>query len=110
MPPRIPQPRQNSLPSMSSIVRHALLLVGHLQLEPGGAYRLEPVPLGVQPGEAFLTHESGAGAYVEVHPVLDDLALGDALENNRGPTPVGSTHAAQGESSRRGSSGSTSST
>ena len=31
-------------------------------------------------GEAFLAHESGAGPYVEVYPVLDDLALGDALE------------------------------
>ncbi len=47
------QSRQNSLPSMSCITRH---------------------------GQALFTHEPGADPRVKMQPILDDLAFGNALE------------------------------
>ncbi len=35
---------------------------------------------GLKRGQALLAHEPGADPYVEMHSVLDDLAFGNALE------------------------------
>ena len=44
------------------------------------AERDQALALGLERGLALRADETGAGAHVEVHPVLDDLALGHALE------------------------------
>ena len=75
------QSRQNSLPSTSCITRHdsfsSSASSSRTRVAPSGE---QPCALGLERGEALLTHEPGADPHVEVHPVLDDLALGDALE------------------------------
>jgi hypothetical protein len=35
---------------------------------------------GLERGHALVAHEPGAGSHVEVHPVLDDPAFGNLLE------------------------------
>lgn len=35
---------------------------------------------GLKCGEALLTHEAGADPHIKMHPVLDGLPLGNALE------------------------------
>src|SRR6476661_9614304 len=53
------------------------------------AERDESCALGLERGQALLAHEAGAHPDVEMHPVLDDLALGDALEEESGTHPGG---------------------
>ena len=57
-----------------------VLLIGKEQLPAYRAERDQPCALGFERGEAFLTHEPGADSHVKMHPILDDLALGNALE------------------------------
>jgi hypothetical protein len=57
-----------------------VLLVGQQQPHADRAERDSAGALGLEHGQALLAHEPGADPHVEVHPVLDDLALGDALE------------------------------
>jgi hypothetical protein len=74
------QSRSNSLPSMSCITRHDSLS------SSAGSRRTRTAPsdqsraFGLQRGHALLAHEPGADPHVKVQPVLDDLAFGNALE------------------------------
>src|SRR5690606_36739237 len=57
-----------------------VLLVGEHDAHARRAERQEPVALRLERREALGTHEARAHPDVEVHAVLHDLALGDALE------------------------------
>src|SRR5690606_6260649 len=50
-----------------------------------GAERDQARALGLERGQQLLAQEPGADPHVEVHPVLDDLALRDALEEQPRP-------------------------
>ena len=47
------------------------------------AYRAErdqSCAFGLECGEPLFTHEPGADPHIEMHPILDDLAFGNSLE------------------------------
>ena len=46
----------------------------------GRAEREQSCALGLHCGQARFTHQPGADPHVKMQPILDDLALGDALE------------------------------
>ncbi len=66
-----------------------VLLVGLEEPHACRAEREQTCALGLQCGETFRTDEPGADPYVEMHPVLGNLALGDALEEQPRSLPVG---------------------
>ena len=81
------QSRQNSLPSTSCMTMHDSSSrrppgVARASRRGGAAVRTRP-----EGGQALVTHEPGPDPHVEVHPVLDDLALGDALEEQARTRP-----------------------
>ncbi|KOV60729.1 hypothetical protein ADK64_29730 [Streptomyces sp. MMG1121] len=52
-------------------------------IQQSHAYRAEgdkSCALGLERGEALFTHEPGADPHVKMHPILDDLAFGNALK------------------------------
>ena len=66
---------------MSCIRMHdSLYVIGVQRSHVCRAERDQPCALGFERGEALFTHEPGADSHVEMHPILDDLAFGDALE------------------------------
>lgn len=50
------------------------------QLNPDRTEREQSCALGLEHGEALLTHEPGADPHIEVQPVLGGLSFGNALE------------------------------
>lgn len=65
------------------VLHHDARLVGAVGKQRPHVYRVErdqSCALGLECGEALLTDEPGARPYAEVHPILDDLAFGNALE------------------------------
>ena len=68
--------------------------IGRQETYPFRAERQQSCAFGLECGQAFVAYEPGPDADVEVHPILDDLAFRDVLEEEcRGPAPDGSTHA-----------------
>src|SRR5580698_3726114 len=57
-----------------------VVVIGGQQSHAYRAERDQPGAFGLKRGEALFAHEPGADPYVEVHPVLDDLAFWNALE------------------------------
>jgi hypothetical protein len=57
-----------------------VLVICRQQPHPCCAERDQACAFGLESGQALVTYEPGADPYVEVHPVLDDLAFGNALE------------------------------
>ena len=55
-------------------------------MAPSGSRRAHSASRG---SEAFRTDEPGADPHVEMHPVLGDLSLWDALEEQPGSLPCG---------------------
>jgi hypothetical protein len=65
------------------VLHHLARLVDSIGEQKSHGYRSErdqSRALGLEGGQALLAHEPGADPHVQVQPVLDDLALGDALE------------------------------
>ena len=44
------------------------------------AERDQSCAFGLKRGQALFAHEPGADPHVKMHPILDDLAFGDALK------------------------------
>src|SRR4051794_20697116 len=57
-----------------------VVAIGDLLLEDRRTERDQPFGLGPEGGQPLVSDQPGAGPYVEVHPVLDDLALRHPLE------------------------------
>ena len=57
-----------------------VVLVGKQQAHAYGAERDQSGALGLEGGQALLTHEPGPDPHVQMQPVLDDLAFGNSLE------------------------------
>ena len=58
-------------------------LVDAIGKQESPAYRAEreqSCAFGLKCGQALFTHEPGADTHVKMHPVLDDLAFWDTLE------------------------------
>ncbi len=104
------QSRQNSLPSTSCMTMQdsfsSSATSTRTHVAPSATSRSRSAS---KRGEALRPHQPGADAHVEVHAVLDELALGDALEVQARPDPVGSLHADQASRSTAGSAASASS-
>src|SRR5579862_2609046 len=66
-----------------------VVLIGHQDPHEHRAERGQPRAFGLQHGQALSTHEPGADPHVKVHPVLDDLAFGNALEEQPRAYPGG---------------------
>lgn len=64
-------------------------VAGGKQAHPRGPEFDEARAFGLQRSEAISAFQSGSDPDIEVHPVLDGLALGDALEKQPRPDPVG---------------------
>jgi len=65
------------------VLHHEAGLVDAIGRQESHAYRAEreqPCALGLECGQALFTHEPGADPHVEMQPILDDLAFGNALE------------------------------
>ena len=65
------------------VLHHDARLVVVIGRQQSHAYRAErdqSCAFGLQDGQALVTYEPGAGPYVKMQPVLDDLAFGNALE------------------------------
>jgi hypothetical protein len=56
------------------------VVIGDEEPHPDRAQRDQAGALGLECGQALRPHEPGADAHVEVHPVLDDLAFRNSLE------------------------------
>ncbi|KOU66843.1 hypothetical protein ADK57_17895 [Streptomyces sp. MMG1533] len=56
------------------------MVIGKQQLHLCRAERDQSCALGFERGEALFTHEPSADSHIKMHPILDDLAFGDALE------------------------------
>src|SRR5689334_23143754 len=65
------------------VLHHDARLVVFIGRQQPHAYRAErdqSCGFGLKCGQALFTHEPGADPHVKMHPILDDLALGNALE------------------------------
>jgi hypothetical protein len=65
------------------VLHHEARLVGAIGEQQSDAHRAErdqPRAFGLKCGQALFTHEPGADPHVKMQPVLDDLAFGNALE------------------------------
>lgn len=60
--------------------RDARIIAVIQRLHVNCAKRDQSCAFGLKYGEAFRTHESGADPHIKMHPVLDSLPFGDALE------------------------------
>ena len=57
-----------------------VVVIGRQQPHAYRAERDQSCAFGLERGQALFTHEPGADPHVKMHPVLDDLAFGNALE------------------------------
>ena len=65
------------------VLHHEARLVVSFGKQQSHAYRAEPdqsCAFGLKCGQALFTDEPGADPHVKMQPVLDDLAFGNALE------------------------------
>src|SRR2546430_2208892 len=65
------------------VLHHQARLVDAIGEQQSHAYRAEreqSCAFGLERGQALFTHEPGADPHVEMQPILDDLAFGNALE------------------------------
>ncbi len=62
------------------VLARLVLVIGKQQLPSYGAERDQSYALGLEYGEALFAHEPGPDPHVEMHPILHDLAFGNALE------------------------------
>ena len=65
------------------VLHHEARLVDVIGRQQPHAYRAErdqPCAFGLKDGQALFTHQPGADPHVKMHPVLDDLAFGNALK------------------------------
>ena len=65
------------------VLHHDARLVVAIGRQQSHAYRAErdqSCAFGLKCGQALFTHEPGADAHVKMQPILDDLAFGNALE------------------------------
>ena len=65
------------------VLHHEARLVVVIGRQQSHAYRAErdqSCAFGLKCGQALFTHEPGADPHVKMHPILDDLAFGNALE------------------------------
>ena len=65
------------------VLHHEARLVVVIGRQQSHAYRAErdqPCAFGLKRGQALFTHEPGADPHVKMQPILDDLAFGNALE------------------------------
>ncbi len=65
------------------VLHHETRLVVAIGKQQSHAYRAErdqSCAFGLKYGQALFTHEPGADPHVQMQPILDDLAFGNALE------------------------------
>jgi hypothetical protein len=57
-----------------------ILVIGRQESQAYRAKRDQSCAFGLKGGQALFTHEPGADPHVKMQPILDDLAFGNALE------------------------------
>ncbi len=57
-----------------------VVLIGSQESHTYRAERDQPCALGLEHGQALFAHEPRTDPYIEMNPILDDLAFGNALE------------------------------
>jgi len=57
-----------------------VVVIGRQESQAHRAERDQSCAFGLKYGQALFTHEPGADPHVKMQPILDDLAFGNALE------------------------------
>ena len=57
-----------------------VLLIGKQQLPANRAERDQTCAFSLERGQTLFTHKPGADPHIKMHPILDDLAFGNTLE------------------------------